>query len=436
MSTDSQTARDAHIVKAGVGRPPKKLIYWFIGLFSAMSIVLIFLNHASKPANSQEEKQKKIEKHDNAKIAETAPQQPAVLAAIDKQIKSAELSPPVAPPPPSQLPPLPTRPGAATSGTNEIRPDTAEDQQEREARRVRDGQISTSRILAIEEGPKPVPLQKPANPFEALGLPAPAVGMDPRALEANVLETIKAASGGGQGKAAPARAESGPAAHMDRTSSWYKSVQAESAAGEGQPALKPHGMINDRTIPQGTSIPAVTLTRVDAALPGDIVAMVTRDVYDGMYSSNLLIPKGSRLFGKYASDVNFFQEKLPTAFTRLLLPNGVSIYLGGMPASDAAGGAGMSGEVDNHFLRTMSTSFLIAGIAYLAEKGTPASAGNNGTGTSGARTAAGQILVDTAKSWDARTNPGGPTFTVKQGTAFSVLVQRDMVLPIYEGKRR
>jgi type IV secretory pathway VirB10-like protein len=63
---------------------------------------------------------------------------------------------------------------------------------------------------------------------------------------------------------------------------------------------------------------------------------------------HLLIPQGTRLFGKYDSVVAYGQKRALVVWTRLILPNGNSIVIENLPATDVAGYAGLEDEVDFH----------------------------------------------------------------------------------------
>ena len=117
------------------------------------------------------------------------------------------------------------------------------------------------------------------------------------------------------------------------------------------------------------------------------------------------------------------------AFSRIVLPNGVSVDLPGNPGADLGGAAGIAGDVNNHFFKQFANSFLVAFLADKAEKGQQ-SPSVLGTGSSGgAVTAAGQVLVDVSKSILDRNKTIPPTITVDKGTRIIVEVTRDMEFP-------
>lgn len=56
----------------------------------------------------------------------------------------------------------------------------------------------------------------------------------------------------------------------------------------------------------GTVIAAALVTEIKSDLPGDVIGTVMEPVYDNATSHYLLIPQGSRIFGKYNSQVAYW----------------------------------------------------------------------------------------------------------------------------------
>ncbi len=110
------------------------------------------------------------------------------------------------------------------------------------------------------------------------------------------------------------------------------------------------------TVAQGTLIPAVLETALDSTRPGLVRAVVSRDV-KGFDGTEVLIPRGSRLFGTYETDLTAGQNRALVQWTRLVRPDGVSIALDS-PAADTVGRTGIRGRVDNHFLQRFASAAL------------------------------------------------------------------------------
>ena len=186
----------------------------------------------------------------------------------------------------------------------------------------------------------------------------------------------------------------------------------------------------------GTVIAAALVTGIDSDLPGQVVAQVTEDTYDSITGRYLLLPQGTRLIGKYDSQVTYGQERILLIWTRLVMPDGSSIVLDNLPATDTQGYAGLEDSVNYHSWR------LLKGIALSTLLGVGSELATNGsTQTSGQ----GNIIVSLRQSGDNSANQAGqqivskdlaiqPTLTIRPGFPVRVLVNRDIVLRPYQGK--
>jgi type IV secretion system protein VirB10 len=141
----------------------------------------------------------------------------------------------------------------------------------------------------------------------------------------------------------------------------------------------------------------------------------------------LLLPKGALLVGAYNSDVKQGQSRLQFAFTKLKMPDGATFDLPGATGSDAAGQAGVTGDVDRHFFRSFGAALL---LGVLADRVTRIAAlPNGGTGGQGGVSATGQVFVDTARAELERHKAIPPTVTIEEGSRINVEVVRDMGFP-------
>ncbi|MCB1357401.1 MAG: TrbI/VirB10 family protein, partial [Maritimibacter sp.] len=115
------------------------------------------------------------------------------------------------------------------------------------------------------------------------------------------------------------------------------------------------------TVVQGTMIQSVLETALDSSLPGQTRAIISEDVfsYDG---SRLLIPRGSRLIGRYRSDIKVSQRRVTIAWDRIILPTEQTIRISAF-GGDALGRSGVTGEVDTRFLQRFGSAALISIIS-------------------------------------------------------------------------
>lgn len=169
----------------------------------------------------------------------------------------------------------------------------------------------------------------------------------------------------------------------------------------------------EQTIVQGTLINAVLETALDSTRPGQARALVTKDVmsFDG---SRVLIPRGSRIFGTYQSEVNPGQKRVLIEWVRLLTPKGISVKLNS-PSADPLGRAGLRGKVDNHTLRRIGDALLgsvveLGGLAL----------GRELSGSS-------VVILPSASQATPQTRTQiQPTIKVEQGTRVTVFVAVDL----------
>ena len=59
----------------------------------------------------------------------------------------------------------------------------------------------------------------------------------------------------------------------------------------------------------GTVIAAALVTGINSDLPGDVIATVTEPIYDTATGKFLLVPQGSRILGRYNSQVSYGQSR-------------------------------------------------------------------------------------------------------------------------------
>lgn len=60
---------------------------------------------------------------------------------------------------------------------------------------------------------------------------------------------------------------------------------------------------------------------------------------------------GSRVIGRYGNQIGLGQSRVPTAWTRLIFPDGRSISLPGMPTPELRAASGLDSRVSNRYGR-------------------------------------------------------------------------------------
>lgn len=213
----------------------------------------------------------------------------------------------------------------------------------------------------------------------------------------------------------------------DKNRAWADHTKTRIKAGTSD-YLKPDVLAAKSVLLQGTVISAVTRTALNTKLPGQIVAVVTQDVYDSIKAETLLLPKGSQLIGEYNTAVMDGQNRVMMAFTRLIFPTGASVKLGAMSASDALGVAGSKGKVNSHFFKRLGSSLLLAILADKINQPSSVTILNTGSAASSA-TAAGEVLSSTAEKELERSAKITPDISLPHGSKVSLILAADLALP-------
>lgn len=180
----------------------------------------------------------------------------------------------------------------------------------------------------------------------------------------------------------------------------------------------------------GSIIAASLITGVSSDLPGFVLAQVTENVYDSVTGLTLLIPQGARLIGAYDSVVAFGQSRALLVWQRIVMPDGSSIQLDNLPATDAAGYAGLEDRVDYHTWR------LLKGVALSTILGIGAglSLGNGDSDLVRALQLSTQQSVNRAGQRIVEKNLNiQPSITIRPGWPLRVILHKDLVLKPYRG---
>ena len=175
------------------------------------------------------------------------------------------------------------------------------------------------------------------------------------------------------------------------------------------------------TVVQGTMIQAIMETALDSSLPGQTRAIVSEDVYsyDG---TRLLIPRGSRLIGRYRSGVEVAQRRVTIAWDRIVLPTDQTVRISSF-GGDELGRSGVTGLVDTRFGERFGSAALISIIS--AAPSVAASEVEDET-TADVLEDVGDDLADATDSVIGEYLSIGPVIHVDQGARVTVMVDRDL----------
>jgi len=182
--------------------------------------------------------------------------------------------------------------------------------------------------------------------------------------------------------------------------------------------------VSPYTVQAGAVIAAAMVTGLRSDLPGQITAQVTENVYDSATGSILLVPQGARLIGSYDNVVAFGQKRALVMWQRIVLPDGRSLQMDNVPATDPSGYAGLEDKVDFH------TWQLLKGVVLSTMLGVGAELQFSGDSdlVQALRQSAEQNVSRAGDQLTSRNLSVQPTITVRPGASIRLLVHQDLVL--------
>lgn len=191
---------------------------------------------------------------------------------------------------------------------------------------------------------------------------------------------------------------------------------------------------------KGTVIPGLLSTGINSDIPGFVSGTVRLDVFDTVTGQHLLIPAGSRVFGRYDPETTYGQQRLDVVWTDLMFPDGDVIVLEGQQATDGAGRSGFADRRKGNFLRTLGGNLLYS-IIETGEQAAQVRIEEAITGSAPERGGLGSALEglssglsggggtsSAAALFNRQQSQLKPTLIIRPGYPFNILVARDLVL--------
>lgn len=182
----------------------------------------------------------------------------------------------------------------------------------------------------------------------------------------------------------------------------------------------------------GTVIAAALVTGIKSDLPGDVIATVAEPVYDSATGKFLLIPQGSRILGKYNSQVSYGQSRVQMVWNRIILPDTSSLTLDNLVGTDPAGYAGLEDGVDRHWGRILAGAALTTLLGVGAELAAPENRQDGNRIVIAGRDSVQDSVNQIGQEMTRRNMNIQPTLTARPGLPVRVIVNRDLVLRPYQ----
>jgi type IV secretory pathway VirB10-like protein len=177
----------------------------------------------------------------------------------------------------------------------------------------------------------------------------------------------------------------------------------------------------DRTyvVGEGTVIRVGLRTAVNSQLPGDIQGVVVSDVYADV-GRQLIIPRGSVLFGEYQAGSSRGQNRIFAIWQRIRRPDGVEIVIDSNLVDDL-GRSGVQADVNHHFFERFAAGAALSVIGNAAS--------NSSASTDSSQIIRNQIAVAiqgaTQQTLEDSVNIKN-TLSVRQGEVVQVYLNRDL----------
>ena len=237
--------------------------------------------------------------------------------------------------------------------------------------------------------------------------------------------------GAAMASAAPAAAPADPTAVQNRQDQ-KEAFMAKSGDGVTRNPAALQLPASPYQVMAGTVIPAALVTGINSDLPGQVIASVTEAVYDTAAGRYLLIPQGSKLIGRYDSQVAFGQRRVLLVWTRLILPDTSSIALDKLPGIDPAGYAGLEDGVDWHWDHILAGTALSTLLGVGAELAAPQSTTDGSRAVIAARESTQDTVNQVGQEITQRNLSIQPTLTIRPGFPMRVMVSKDLILRPYQ----
>lgn len=177
------------------------------------------------------------------------------------------------------------------------------------------------------------------------------------------------------------------------------------------------------TVMQGTVIEATLTTGINSQLSGTITSTVSYDVWS-FDMQQVLIPRGSQMFGRYSNEVALGQRRVLVAWDRVVTPNGQVVSLEAY-GSDRLGRSGLTGNVNN---RVGARFGAAAAISVFSALPALAAAQSNTESTAEAAEQIGADARDAANSVVEQYLTLAPIITVEHGDVIMVMVTNNLEL--------
>jgi len=188
--------------------------------------------------------------------------------------------------------------------------------------------------------------------------------------------------------------------------------------------------LGENAIWAGTILPGILETAINTDLPGNILARVTRNIYDTQTGRKLLIPQGSILIAKYNSSVSYAQHRVQIVWDTLIRPDGFQLDLGGMNSVDKSGMSGQEAEYHENWFEYLKAAGIITLFSLANARMTDTAAKYAADSSAAAvANANSQVVNQLGGNMASRAMNVQPKLTVDNGTLVNIMCNQTLYLP-------
>lgn len=183
------------------------------------------------------------------------------------------------------------------------------------------------------------------------------------------------------------------------------------------------------TVWEGSIFEAELKSSINTDLPGEITAVVTKNVYSSQNGQYLLIPQNSILIGSYNSSISYSQSRVQVAWNTLIRPDGYRIDLGNMNGTDDQGAAGIQGHINDHLFQYVKAIAVMSMFNIVSNEITQSSNMTDNTYAQNVLANSQDVANRLGEKLIERALDIQPTIKIKEGTIIKIFVNKTLTLP-------
>jgi type IV secretion system protein VirB10 len=270
-----------------------------------------------------------------------------------------------------------------------------------------------NRYLAPDGIPAQAPIQppSPANPYAQFGMPSKD---DYTAHMLSAYQQEPSSAPSPENKYASQNDQSGKR-------SFYN--EGRDNAGGGV-------WLGPATIWQGTIFEAVLTSAINTDLPGEVTAVISKNIYSSLDGRYLLIPQNSKLYGSYNSSISYSQSRVQVGWHTLIRPDGYAVSLGNMAATDAQGAAGVKGIINDHVFQYVKALALMSVFNIISSEFETSAGGTDNQYVQNVLANSQSVATELGSKLVERAMDVQPTITIKAGLTITIVANTTLALPL------